>query len=142
MNHAFYIQYFRARQATDGNITRRMLSACWIHTRASALRTISAFPRQQRLRERASLLLLYLLCHSRFILFRGLGLVLRLHYQIFSPTCLVVFVTLYECTLKYMAKASNPILLQIALLRPTTKPVNFNKLCPIFRVPEHGVFIE
>jgi hypothetical protein len=50
-NRAFF------RQATDDNITRHMLFAWWIpkatNTRSEYV-TFIAFPRQQRLRERAS----------------------------------------------------------------------------------------
>jgi hypothetical protein len=59
----FVKEYGRARQATDNNITRRMRIACWI-TKAtdthSEYVTLIAFPRQQWLREIASLLRLYL----------------------------------------------------------------------------------
>ena len=52
-------KYGRASQATDDNIVRRMLFACWI-TKATNTRSqyviLIAFPRQQRLRGRASVL--------------------------------------------------------------------------------------
>jgi hypothetical protein len=52
-------KYGRARQATDDNITRRMRFACWI-TKATNTHSeyviLIAFPRQQWLRERASVL--------------------------------------------------------------------------------------
>jgi hypothetical protein len=52
----------RARQATDDNIIQRMRIACWltnaIHTHSEYVIVI-AFPRQQWLRERASILCLY-----------------------------------------------------------------------------------
>ena len=60
-------------------------------------------------------------CLSRFILFRGLGFVFRLRYQIFNPKCLVVFVILYECTLNYMTKPSMSILSHIAFVTPHHK---------------------
>jgi hypothetical protein len=52
-------KYGTARQATDDNIIRRMRFACWI-TKATDTRSeyiiLSGFPRQQWLRERASML--------------------------------------------------------------------------------------
>jgi hypothetical protein len=52
-------KYGRAGQATDDNITWRMRFACWINkstdTRSEYVILI-AFPRQQWLRERASML--------------------------------------------------------------------------------------
>jgi hypothetical protein len=52
-------KYGRARQDADDNIIRRMRFACWI-TKAtnthSEYVTLIAFPRQQLLRERASML--------------------------------------------------------------------------------------
>jgi hypothetical protein len=58
-------KYGRARQATDDSIVRRMRFACWI-TKAtdthSEFAILIAFPRQQWLRERASLLLLHAYC--------------------------------------------------------------------------------
>jgi hypothetical protein len=52
-------KYCRAGQATDDDIIRRMRFACWI-TRATETRSeyviLIAFPRQQLLRERASML--------------------------------------------------------------------------------------
>jgi hypothetical protein len=52
-------KYDRAGQVTDDNITRRMRFACWI-TKATDTHSeyviLIAFPRQQRLRERASML--------------------------------------------------------------------------------------
>jgi hypothetical protein len=52
-------RYARARQATDGNIIRRMRFACWI-TKATDTHSeyviLIAFPRQQWLRERATML--------------------------------------------------------------------------------------
>jgi hypothetical protein len=52
-------KYGRARQATDDNIIWRMRFACWItnatHTRSEDVMLI-AFPRQQWLHERASML--------------------------------------------------------------------------------------
>ena len=49
----------RARQATDGDIIRRMRFACWI-TKATYTYLLyiihTAFPRQKWLRERASML--------------------------------------------------------------------------------------
>jgi hypothetical protein len=52
-------KYGRARQATDDNITQRMRIACWITKTTdthSEYITFVAFPRQQWLRERASIL--------------------------------------------------------------------------------------
>jgi hypothetical protein len=64
-------QYGRARQATDNNIIQRMRFACWI-TEATDTHTeyviIIAFRWQRRLRERASLLRLYVHCLSRYIM--------------------------------------------------------------------------
>jgi hypothetical protein len=58
-------KYGTARQATDDNIIRRMRFACWI-TKATETHsdyvTLIAFPRQRWLRERASLLRLYVHC--------------------------------------------------------------------------------
>jgi hypothetical protein len=59
-----------ARQATDDNITRRTRIACWI-TKATDTHSeyviFIAFPRQQWLRERASLLLYtYIACPVTF----------------------------------------------------------------------------
>jgi hypothetical protein len=52
-------KYGRARQTTDGNIIRRMHFACWI-TKATDIHSeyviLIAFPLQQWLRERASIL--------------------------------------------------------------------------------------
>jgi hypothetical protein len=58
-------KYGRARHATDDNTIRRMRIACWI---TKAIETHSeyviliAFPRQQWLRERASMIRLYVHC--------------------------------------------------------------------------------
>jgi hypothetical protein len=52
-------KYGTARQATDENIIRRMRFACWITKAAdtsSEYVILIAFPRQQWLRERASIL--------------------------------------------------------------------------------------
>jgi hypothetical protein len=51
-------KYGGARQATDENIIRRMRFACWVTkaTDTCSWNVITAFPRQQWLRERASLL--------------------------------------------------------------------------------------
>jgi hypothetical protein len=59
-------KYGRAGQATDDNIIRRMRFACWItkatNTQAEYV-TLFAFPQQQWLRERASLLrYMYIAC--------------------------------------------------------------------------------
>jgi hypothetical protein len=60
-------KYCTARQATDENIIRRMRFACWI-TKAtdtySEYVILIAFPWQQWLRERASMLRLYVHCMS------------------------------------------------------------------------------
>jgi hypothetical protein len=52
-------KYGTARQATDDNIIRRMRFACWV-TKATDTHPeyaiLISFPRQQRLRERASVL--------------------------------------------------------------------------------------
>jgi hypothetical protein len=54
-------EYGAARHATDDNIIRRMRFACWI-TKATEIHSehviLTAFPRQQWLRERASMLCL------------------------------------------------------------------------------------
>jgi hypothetical protein len=55
-------KYCRAKQATDDNIIRRMSSALWINRATdthSEYVMLTAFPRQQWLRERASMLRLY-----------------------------------------------------------------------------------
>jgi len=54
-------KYYRAGQATDDNITRRMCFACWTNTTTdtnthSQYTILIAFPRQQWLRERTSML--------------------------------------------------------------------------------------
>ena len=57
----------KARQATDGNTMRRMGIACWITKVTdtySEYEILIAFPQQQWLRERASLLRLYVHCLS------------------------------------------------------------------------------
>jgi hypothetical protein len=63
-------KYGTARQATDDNIIRRMRFACWI-TKATDTHLvyviIIAFPRQQWLRERASILRLCVHCVSLLI---------------------------------------------------------------------------
>jgi hypothetical protein len=60
-------KYGTAGQATDDNITRHMHFACWI-TKATDTRSeyviLLAVARQQWLRERASMLCLYVLCLS------------------------------------------------------------------------------
>jgi len=60
-----------ARQSTDDNIKRRMRFARWI-TKATETHSlcviINAFPGQQWLRERASMLRLYVHCLSCFLL--------------------------------------------------------------------------
>ena len=63
-------KYGAAGQITCDNIIRRMRTECWI-TKASEIHSeyviLKAFPRQQRLRERASVLRLYVYCPSLFI---------------------------------------------------------------------------
>ena len=58
-------KYGSARQTTDDNIIRRMRTECWI-TKATDTHSeyviLIAFPRQQWLRERASVLRLYVYC--------------------------------------------------------------------------------
>jgi hypothetical protein len=63
-------KYGRAGQATDDNIIRRMRIACWIpklqtHTQNTCY--LIAFPWQQFLHERASMLTSYVHCLSCFI---------------------------------------------------------------------------
>jgi len=68
-------KYCTARRATDDNIIRRMRFACWIPKAAythSEYLILIAFPRQQWLRERVSMLrymyipfFIYPLRHSR-----------------------------------------------------------------------------
>jgi hypothetical protein len=56
-------KYGTARHATDNNIVRRMRFACWITKAADTLSEyviLIAFPLQRWLRERASLLRLYI----------------------------------------------------------------------------------
>jgi hypothetical protein len=58
-------KYGTARQATDDNIIRRMRFACWIIKATDThleYWTFIAFPQQQWLRERASLLRVYIRC--------------------------------------------------------------------------------
>ena len=60
-------KYLRTRQATDVNIVRRMCFAWWISKATdthSEYVIIIAFPRQQWLRERASVVSLYVHCLS------------------------------------------------------------------------------
>jgi hypothetical protein len=65
-------KYGTARQATDENIKQRIRFVCWI-TKATGAHSecviLIAFPRQQWLRERASILRLYLHCPSSFLYF-------------------------------------------------------------------------
>ena len=65
-NTRFMLKYGTARRATDDCI-RRMRFACWI-TKAADIHseyvTLTAFPWQQWLRERASMLRLYVNCVS------------------------------------------------------------------------------
>jgi hypothetical protein len=51
-------KYGRARQATDDNMIRSMRFACWLTKATDTLRIriLTDFPRQQWLRERASML--------------------------------------------------------------------------------------
>ena len=62
-------KYGRAGQATAVDIIPRMRFACWIskdkHTRSEYV-VIIAFPQQQMLRDRVSLLRYYVHCHSCF----------------------------------------------------------------------------
>jgi hypothetical protein len=65
-------KYGTAGQATDGNKIRRMRFACWI-TKAtdthSEYAILISFPRQQWLRERASVLRYkYIACHVTSVL--------------------------------------------------------------------------
>ena len=64
-------KYGTARQATDDNIIRRMRFTCWI-TKATDTHPeyviFIAFPQQHWLRERASMLRLYVHCLSCFII--------------------------------------------------------------------------
>jgi hypothetical protein len=64
-------KYGRVRQATDDNIIWRMRFACWI-TKVTDTHSeyviLVAFPRQQWVRERASMLRLYIHCLSCFTL--------------------------------------------------------------------------
>jgi hypothetical protein len=60
-------KYGRARQATDDNIIQRMRFACWITKATDTLPeyvTLIALPRQQRSRERATILNFYVHCLS------------------------------------------------------------------------------
>jgi hypothetical protein len=63
-------KYGRAEQATDDNITRRMRFACWIIKATDSLSEyviLIAFPWQQWLRERASMLrYTYIFCPVPF----------------------------------------------------------------------------
>jgi len=63
----FVRQGGRVGQATAENAIRRMPFACWV-TKAT---DIHSFPRQQWLRERAFMLLLYITCLSCKIYFRA-----------------------------------------------------------------------
>ena len=63
--------YGRARQATDDNIIGRMRFACWFikaRDTHSEFAILFAFPRQQWIRERASVLHLYVHCLSCLLL--------------------------------------------------------------------------
>jgi len=59
-------KYGTARQATNGNITRRMRFACWVNKATeiySVYAILIAFPRQQWLREFPSILrYMYIAC--------------------------------------------------------------------------------
>jgi hypothetical protein len=76
-------KYGTARQATENNVIRRMRFACWI-TRAADTHSehviLIYFPRQQLLRERASLLRIYVHCPSCVIF-----------VQIYHKTALLIF---------------------------------------------------
>jgi hypothetical protein len=81
-------KYGRTRQATDENIIQRMRFACWI-TKATDTHSeyviLVAFPRQQRLRERVSIL------HYRYItclVFFFLAHQYKYHVRIFSRSAL------------------------------------------------------
>jgi hypothetical protein len=58
-------KYGRARQATDDNKTRRMRSVSWL-TKTTDTQSEYAFPRQQLLCERASMLLSHVHCLACF----------------------------------------------------------------------------
>ena len=63
-------KYSRGRQVTDDIMTWRMRFACWIHkatNRRSEYVIVTAFPPQQWLHERASVLRLYLRCLSYYV---------------------------------------------------------------------------
>jgi hypothetical protein len=65
-------KYGTARQTADNNIIRRMRIACWITEATdthSDYEILIAVPRQRCLRERASILRLYLHCLSWYIYF-------------------------------------------------------------------------
>ena len=63
-------KYDRAGQATDDNVRRGMRFVCWITKptdRQADYVILVAFPRQHRLRERASILRLHVHCLSCII---------------------------------------------------------------------------
>jgi hypothetical protein len=65
------LKYGTARHGTDDNVIRRMHFPCWTnkptHTRSKFV-ILTAFPQQQSLRERASLLLYtYIACLTHVI---------------------------------------------------------------------------
>jgi hypothetical protein len=80
-------KYGMAGQATDGNITRRMRIACWI-TKATDARseyaTLIAFPRQQWLRERSSVVRLHIIA---FLLFNTFWKINLMHIICKGPVC-------------------------------------------------------
>ena len=66
-------KYSKAGQATENNITRRMRIACWINNATDSHPEYvkrTAFPRQQWLRECASMLCLYLVVHMVPVCFK------------------------------------------------------------------------
>jgi hypothetical protein len=111
-NRAVYVTMWknmvRVRQDTDDNIIRRMRFAWWI-TKATHTHTHSeyviliAFPRQQRLRERASMLRLYVHCLSSLISISCFPASHNIHfnsYQTRMLRCTCLGITLLFLSLK------------------------------------------
>jgi hypothetical protein len=91
-------KYVRVGQATDGNIIRRMRIACWITKVTdthSEYVTLTAFPRQMWLRERASMLrythiaclVLILFSHTHYFFFQNFRLKMFLHKKYSIHMC-------------------------------------------------------
>jgi hypothetical protein len=88
-------KYGTARQATDYNIIRRMRFACRI-TKATDIHSeyviFIAFPRQQWLRKRVSVLCLYVHCPSCYFSLREFEVcneIAKIHVTRPTPACIL-----------------------------------------------------